>query len=227
VNGPVAPPTNPNDEFEALSSGCSRLRGRRDALQDSIKLDRRNLADAEQRSEIGGRVTEALAELSEEVFREEIGLVEKLLTRALQDVLGQPIQLKAEVDWRNNSATVDFQIERAGELEDILRGQGGSVANVLSVGLRIFALQQLGAEHRKVLILDEQDCWLRPDRVPAFVNLLSKAARELDFQMIVISHHDVELFEENADRIIRLVPGADGTISTELVGLPAREEDAE
>jgi hypothetical protein len=66
----------------------------------------------------------ALEQLNREIFREEIESVERLLTKALQDVLSQPITLKADVSWRNNSAWVDFSVERDGNTEDIMRGQG-------------------------------------------------------------------------------------------------------
>jgi ABC-type glutathione transport system ATPase component len=74
------------------------------------------------------------------------------------------------------------------------------------VGLRIFALHNLGDDHRKLLVLDEQDCWLRPDRVPKLIALVRQASRELGFQMIVISHHDLHLVENHADRIFQIIP---------------------
>src|SRR5690606_41403701 len=88
---------------------------------------------------------------------------------------------------------------------------GGSVANVLSVGLRLFALTTLDEKnHRRFLVLDEQDCWIRPDIVPRFVKIIHQAAKALNFQVLMISHHDAAVFEEYADRIIRLDPVKDG-----------------
>src|SRR5262245_45423427 len=71
------------------------------------------------------RVTDAIESLSQKLFRELLDLIEDKLTLALQEVLEQPIKLKAEVQWRRNAATVDFWIERDGNREDILKGQGG------------------------------------------------------------------------------------------------------
>ena len=79
--------------------------------------------------------------------------------------------------------------------------------NVLSVGLRMFALATLDEDHhRRFLVLDEQDCWLRPELVPRLVNIVHRAAKELEFQVLMISHHDVGLFDRYADRVYRLTP---------------------
>ena len=63
-------------------------------------------------------------------------------------------------------------------------------------------------DHRRFLILDEQDCWLRPDLVPDLMRIIHTIAHKLQFQIMVISHHDVSLFREYADRIYRLLPPA-------------------
>lgn len=77
------------------------------------------------------------------------------------------------------------------------------------MGLRLIALSQLPEkEHRRFLILDEQDCWLRPDLVPHLMRIIHTIAQRLQFQILVISHHDINLFREYADRIYRLLPPA-------------------
>ncbi len=164
------------------------------------------------------RVTGVLEDLSQTLFQELVGVIEAQLTKALQEVLEQPIALKARLVWKHNAPGVDFEIERAGHPEDIMRGQGGSVTNILSVGLRMFALATLDPkEHRPFLVLNEQDCWLKPELVPRLVKIIHDAGRALGFQILLVSHHDVASFREYANRIYRLVPGADGAVSAEIV----------
>ena len=74
-------------------------------------------------------------------------------------------------------------------------------------------------------MLDEQDCWLRPELVPRLVNIVHRAAKELNFQVIMISHHDVGLFEKYADKIYRFTP-KDGAITTEEVSAAPAEQDS-
>jgi ABC-type glutathione transport system ATPase component len=160
------------------------------------------------------------------LFQELLAIVETNLTVALQEILEQPLRLKAKTEFKRDMAAVEFCIERDGEEEDILRGQGGSVANILSVGLRMFALTTLdAAEHRRFLVLDEQDCWLRPDLVPKLVKMVRDAGRALAFQVLMISHHDVAIFERYADKIYQFLPAGDGSVNVREVGAAASEQD--
>ncbi len=177
--------------------------------------------------EIADQVTTALEQLSEQLFQQLLAVVEEKLSIALQEILEQPIQFRAAADFKRGMATVEFWIEHDGHREDVLRGQGGSVANILSVGLRMFALATLDeAKHRRFLVLDEQDCWLRPDLVPRLVKIVHEAAHGLGFQVLMISHHDVAVFERYADRIYQLGPGAGGAVEVRQYSPPAAERDA-
>jgi ABC-type glutathione transport system ATPase component len=172
-------------------------------------------------------VTQALEALNEQLFQKLLGAVQEKLTIALQEILEQPIVVKAEADFKRGAATVEFSIERNGQPEDILRGQGGSVANILSVGLRMFALATLDeAQHRRFLVLDEQDCWLRPDLVPRLVKIVHEAGRALGFQVLMISHHDTALFERYADRIYQFIPDGENGVTVKLVADQPAEADA-
>jgi hypothetical protein len=151
------------------------------------------------------RVSTALEKLNQDLFSTLLGTVQEKITIALQEILEQPISFHAKAGFSRNSASVEFWIERNGKQEDLLNGQGGSVANIVSVCLRIFALTTLDeATHRRFLVLDEQDCWLRADLVPKLVKIIHDASRALGFQVLMISHHDRHLFEQYADKIIEL-----------------------
>jgi ABC-type branched-subunit amino acid transport system ATPase component len=151
------------------------------------------------------KVSTALEKLNQDLFSTLLGTVQEKITIALQEILEQPISFHAEAGFSRNSASVEFWIERNGKQEDLLNGQGGSVANIVSVCLRIFALTSLDeATHRRFLVLDEQDCWLRADLVPKLVKIIHDASRALGFQVLMISHHDRHLFEQYADKIIEL-----------------------
>jgi ABC-type glutathione transport system ATPase component len=175
---------------------------------------------------IAGDVTLALEQLNQQLFQQLLSVVETNLTVALQEILEQPLRLKAKTEFKRDMAAVEFCIERDGEEEDILRGQGGSVANILSVGLRMFALTTLDeSQHRRFLVLDEQDCWLRPDLVPKLVKMVHDAGQALGFQVLMISHHDRAIFERYADKIYQFSPAGDGSVSVREVGGGAPESD--
>jgi DNA repair exonuclease SbcCD ATPase subunit len=212
---------------DELRRRTNRLLDRRsDRLDEATRLIEL-VGECEKSLAIGDKVTLALEQLSQQLFKEVLGVVEEKLTIALQEILDQPIRFRAEADFKRGAATVDFWIERDGHREDVLRGQGGSVANILSVGLRLFALATLDEQkHRRVLILDEQDCWLRPDLVPRLVKMIHEAGKALGFQVILISHHDVSHFEQYADRIYYVNQNADGHIEVQLYCMSAVHRDS-
>ncbi len=167
--------------------------------------------------DIADEVSETLDRFTRELFGDLTQVLETQLTTALHEVLGQNLTFKAQCRYLRNAAAIEFHIERNGHAEDILQGQGGSVANVLSVGLRIFALTTLDeTTHRRVLVLDEQDCWLHPSLVPRLANLISSAAKSLGFQILMISHHDPDLFAPYADKLYRFTPSFTGVKVQEL-----------
>lgn len=204
-----------------------RLMGRRQEREHQAAETQRRLAELSDYLGIADKVTDALELLSERLFKELLGVVEEKATIALQEILDQPIRLRADADFKRGAATVDFWIEREGNREDVYRGQGGSVANILSVGLRMFALTTLDpADHRRFLVLDEQDCWLRPDLVPKLVKIVQEAGQALGFQVIMISHHDLSVFEQYADKVYRFVPLMGGVVEVVEVLKPVADGDS-
>ena len=208
-----------------LRKTADQLGWRRKQIVGDLKKTDRELQVIQEYLGISDQVTQALDSLSQKLFEQVLGMLQEKLLIALQEVLEQPIEFKATASFKRGAANVDFSVQRDGNSEDVQRGQGGSVQNVLSVGLRLFALARLDAqEHRRFLVLDEQDCWLRPELVPRLVNIVHRAAKQLGFQVIMISHHDVGLFEKYADKIYRFTP-QDGSVTVEQVGCNPVESD--
>ncbi len=210
----VSSPVKLSDLQHRLS-GMKAVRGELQTRQSELATQ---LAEIGSYLAIADKVTLALEKLSNDLFQRELGVIETTLTQALQEVLDQPVMFKATASFKRDAASVEFSIERDGNPEDIMRGQGGSVANIVSVGLRMFAITTLDEKrHRKFLVLDEQDCWLHPDLVPKLVRIVHEAGIALGFQVLMISHHDVSSFQRNADRIYRLIPDRGDGVGIELV----------
>ena len=199
-----------------LENRCVLIEGQRRQLRNQVDERARQLKELDSWLELAPKVDETLEALTQRLLDDLVHQLEDLMTKALREVIEQPLTLKAETAEKRGALNVDFHIERDGETEDILRGQGGSVTNVLSVMLRFFALSTRDpAKHRRFLVLDEQDCWLRPDLVPRLLEVVQQASRELGFQVIYISHHDRATLERYCDKVYQLRPGADGVIATE------------
>jgi hypothetical protein len=198
-------PTSPKDLRECFQE----LRWQERTLSEQLQANRAKQAEMEAFLAQAPRIAERVDQLSQDLFGDILDEVERNLTFALREILAQDLKVITNREVKKGKINIIFGIERRGQREDILTGQGGSVCNIISVGLRLIALSQLHEkDHRRFLILDEQDCWLRPDLVPSLMRIIHTIAHKLQFQTMVISHHDVSLFREYADRIYRVLPPA-------------------
>lgn len=168
--------------------------------------------------ELAPKAEALLDKLSQALFGELLDEIEANLTQAIREILGQDRVVKSERDTKAGRLHVSLHIENQGQEEDILVGQGGSVCNIISVSLRLIALSQLDpARHRPFLVLDEQDCWLKPELVPRFMKLIRTIAERLNLQVLVISHHPLDLFATQAETIHGLSPSREHGVRLALL----------
>lgn len=207
MNGPQ---DSPMPDARALERRLDRLQARAESLAAEHGRVRAEEASLSAFLDLAPRAARTLEDLATALFGELLDEIEANLTYAVREILGQDRTVTSLREVKNNRLQVTFQIhagDRPEDLEDILHGQGGSVCNILSVGLRLIALSQLDpARHRPFLVLDEQDCWLRPALVPRFMKCIAEIAKRLNLQVLVISHHPLDLFVNACDRVLTLVP---------------------
>jgi hypothetical protein len=207
--------------FEELRLRHARLMGERDALlrrKDELTL---KVALAKGRLELEEEVTSVFEALQEKAHRRSIGPYEEGLSACIRDVFpeqpgadgaGNGI-VKFELGQHLGLPALDLYINNEGFHEDILSANGGSINNVVVAGLRVSALAQ--TTNRRVLVLDEPDIWIKPERVPNFVKMLSEVAAKSKTQMLMISHHVPEYFEGYAS-ITKLYSENGKTMATVL-----------
>jgi len=202
----------------ALERRLDRLSGEAAGRVREYTAARQALREAEAFLDVAPRVSARLETLTSRLFGEVLDEIEADLTHAVRELLGQDRTVTTRREVKNNRLSIEFEMEQGGEKEDILVGQGGSVCNILSVGLRLVALSQLDpGRHRPFLVLDEQDCWLRPELVPRFVHLIAAIADRLEVQVLYISHHPVDLFAQEARRVFALKPSREQGVRVTVV----------
>lgn len=198
------------DHLRGLERRHDLLSARAAALVRDHAAARRGLLGARRFLDLAPLAAGTLEDLATALFGEILDQVEANLTHAIREILGQDRVVTSQREVKGNRLQVYFQIFNQGreeQVEDIYAGQGGSVCNILSVGLRLIALSQLDpARHRPFLVLDEQDCWLKPSLVPRFMKLIAEIAERLGLQVLVISHHPLDLFAVSAKRVYALEP---------------------
>lgn len=210
-------------EVNGLERRAGRLEGLAEALVKEHHRARQELSVVRDFLDMAPRAQARLEDLSRELFGELMEEVESNLTHAVREILGQDRTVVSRREVKQGKFHITLEIEHQGQTEDILHGQGGSVCNILSVGLRLIGLAQLDpGEHRRFLVLDEQDCWLRPELVPTFARLIASIGEKLGLQVLYISHHPVDAFYGHAGRVFQLAPSRESGVKVSV--LSARED---
>lgn len=193
-------------DLEAVASLRARWL-RHDGAQAARREATRTLAEqvalAKGRLALRPDVEALIDALAQRAHERSVGHYESLLSALIRDVLpegGQraalTLETKRDLPALSLSVVRDDETGQAVNPEDILDGNGGSLTNVIVAGLRYIALARSG--QRPFMVLDEPDCWLRPDRVPAFgrvITQLAHNARGAGIQTLLISHHDPALLD--------------------------------
>lgn len=164
------------------------------------------ISDREQHSKTSEGVAHAKGRngLKEEVARvftgmhslanqRSVGGFEALLSAILQDVLPDEGIVRLISEYKDNKTYLDINLEKNGGLEDILEGNGGAITNVISAGLRYAALSR--TQNRRVMVLDEPDCWIKEERAPYLFNVIAQVSAAMQTQTLFITHDDPSTLE--------------------------------
>jgi len=94
----------------------------------------------------------------------------------VRDVLPGEKPVALDLSTERGLAALDICVRRPdGTLEDVLEDNGGALTNVVGMALRLIAVVKAGVG--RFLALDEADCWIAPERVPAFYRVLPRPIR--------------------------------------------------
>lgn len=133
--------------------------------------------------------------LQQHEHEKSVGAYERLLSALLQDVLPGNREVIMSLSTERSVSSLNISTRKNNNPpEDPYSGNGGSVSNILSVGLRLIALIRSGK--RRFLVLDESDCWIKPLFVPKFANVIKEMSHKMGLQVLMISHHDDMYFED-------------------------------
>ncbi len=200
-------PPAPADRQDALSRAgrlLARLEATRDRDRETLAVRTREVAAAKGRLAQRDAVDTYLRELQQEANRRSVATFETLLTALVQEVLPGEKPVRLDLTTERGLPALDIGVERPdGGREDVLEDNGGAMTNVVGMALRLIAVVKAGVG--RFLALDEADCWIAPDRVPAFYRVLEESAAKLGVQCLAISHHDVAGF--GADLTVSRIAG--------------------
>lgn len=183
------------------------IEGRRETLTRKQTQIIKDVGLAKGRLLLKPQVDAFLESLQMEAHQKAVGAFENLLTALANDVLKSGDRIGLDLYTDRGLPALDIFIDAGdGKREDIIEGCGGSMTNVVSFGLRMIATMKSGL--RRFVALDEPDCWIAPERVPKFYNVVQNMGQRLDLQCLVISHHDVANMDNNFS-IVKLKKSGD------------------
>jgi energy-coupling factor transporter ATP-binding protein EcfA2 len=142
-----------------------------------------------------------LNHLQEILHQNNVGTFSELLTYFVKDILKKDKSIILDLYTYHNLPALRIEASNQGQKESIYDGSGGSIANIVSTGLRLIALSRMN--NRQFIILDEPDCWLKPEHVPFFAKIIGEISEKLKIQTIIISHHNWQYFKDYG-RVIHL-----------------------
>lgn len=173
----------------------ANIEGRRDMLSQQTEALLEKVGKAKARELLQPAIIETLERLQNNEHERSVGVFSRLLSAISKDVLPnftKPIVL--DLYTSHGAPALDIDIAADDKHKEEITS--GAIKNVLSVGLRLIAIAR--TNQRRFLVLDEPDHWIRPENVPQFVIVLDKIIRELDFQILMISHHPSSYFSQVA-----------------------------
>lgn len=191
------------ERLDNISKRRAALLGKKAAIMAERDKTLKQTKQSQERIELGDVVREVLERLQKKEQERAVGAYEELLGALLSDVLPGERNVVMDLHTERGGPALDVYIQKGqnAPLEDWL-GTGGSVTNLLSTGLRLVALLRSG--QRRFLILDESDCWLKPELIPKYASIVKQMAIELDIQILMISHHDESLFSAHIPHRLKL-----------------------
>ncbi|HEY8382019.1 MAG TPA: AAA family ATPase [Microvirga sp.] len=176
-----------------VAAALARAEGRREALEARAAALTRDIELAKGRLAVRGEVEAFIEAVQRDASQRNLAAFETLLTALVQEVLPGEKPVCLDLSTERGLAALDICVRRPdGSLEDVLEDNGGALTNVIGMALRLIAVVK--ADVGRFLALDEADCWIAPDRVPAFYRVLEDGAARLGVQCFAVSHHDLAEF---------------------------------
>lgn len=184
-----------NKKVDAVSQALKSTNFQYEKILLSKQEKETCIAKSKAAVEMQPEINAILDNLQNRVHEKLLGHFESLLTALIQDVFPEDekkVSLELRLERNQPSLRVTI-VTPEGFKEDAFSGRGGSIANVLSMGLRFIVLTRT-SQLRPFIVFDEPDCWLKPDRVYAFASVIRQMSERLGVQVFLMSHHDISFF---------------------------------
>ncbi|MFS1426304.1 AAA family ATPase [Vibrio splendidus] len=177
-----------------ITEGIQTLFGHQGALlsqkKDHIITSENATAYLDARNEVSNALADIYA-VSQTSSKE---LYESLLTTQLKEIMPHNDECDRVVlnnDCKRGRPTLNVEVATvSGKLRDVYLDKGGSIENLIAIGLRFICLCR--TTNRRFLVLDEADAAVNPKYAASFASMLYSLSTTLGVQVIYITHKEPE-----------------------------------
>jgi len=167
------------------------------------------------------KILDLLLAAKNKLQEKDIESIERVLTSFINDVIpknNDKVVIKSKAE--NNRLSLDIFVEEDGKERNVFDDKGGSIQNLISIGLRLITLSR--SRNRRFVVFDEADQGIKTEYIPRLAQLLCELSKKMGIQILYISHHDTSCFHGSA-RIIELSLNKHGEVKSAL----AQESDGD
>lgn len=186
-----------------LNKHVNEVKGMKKVLKDQLAFNRRRLNLAEAALDDYENAIILMEYVTKRRYESIVGVFEATISAALKDVFDNSYEFKFAFGKRGNAITCEYHIINSEypKWHDIKYSHGRSVQEVIAVILRIM-LVKLDNSLDNVIILDEPLGGLEPTRDAVAAKFLSRVAKKLDMQIIVVTQS--EKFSACSDNVVEI-----------------------
>lgn len=197
---------------EALRTKVARAEMTRAAhIQIQHRLEE-ELDALEKAMAVDGKASEVLKVLLEDLTRENLDTVDRLITQGLRRVFHDQVDItfRSELVQRNNQLQIRFKTEQGPASGKAIDSFGASVTVVQSLLLRIIVVLKMGLA--PVLLLDESLAQVSEEYVEPMGRLIRSLCKDMGLTVLLVTHQHG--FQETADVVYRVDCKEDSKVRT-------------
>ncbi len=180
-----------------LEKEVNKLLGIRSSYVAEKAIFFQKLSTADNYLTIKDEIAESLAKLHQKTQEGSVKLYEDLLTTLVHEIMPNNDECERvvlEQGLKRGKPTLNIKIMTAkGKKRDIATDKGGSIQNIISIGLRFIYVSRMPG--RNFIVLDEADAGLAAENMSRFARMIDSLSRKTGIQVIYISHHKPENFK--------------------------------
>jgi len=191
------------DKFDDVKTLVSEQIGKKEMLEKEKYEINNKIKETDILENVYCESSEVLQQTSNIMKTKTIEKIEILATKGISDVLNEDnLKFVIKYDAKRNAISADYEIydKITEEYYDIINSFGGGMIDIISIVIKIIFLYKFNVS--KILILDEAGKWISNDKQQNFGRFLKIMSKELDIQIILISHKEQVI--EEADRVFRV-----------------------